>query len=331
MLVGARLRLGERNAMELVIRNPSGGTGSYILPWAALSDICTPTPHDRRLWDLVAAEPMLSPGAIRRAAGQVVQEGLAGLAAEASWSAVENWREGDRVRANFMLLILTIRQNETPDEAVIPPERDHPEQLERRAKRAFARVGSLLGIPADDMAGRIEEVAALLQDIGIPGQPEPAFTGRKMMELEALSRGVAEWSAATIAARDSPASGIITGSAELTLAVCRSILTELNALIADPMALLRRWLNEPAALRQLASRPEWLLDGWDLLCAMWRDAPEEARLATSLEIAILAPALPREAGRWTRRAPATREVPVLLRRRVRAMEDWRTGQIIRRG
>ena len=330
MLVGARLRLGEREAMELVIKNPSGGTGFYVLPWAALPDMCSPTSHDCRLWDLIVTEPMLSPAAIRRAAGQVVQEGLAGLAAEAAWSAAEHWRYGDHVRANFMLLVLTIRQHETPAEAVIPPERDHPEQLERRAKRALARVGGLLGIPADDMAGHLEQVASLLQDIGIPGHPEPALTRRKMMAVEALSRSITEWSEVTPAARDSPVSDTIIGSAELTLAACRSILAELDALMADPTALLCRWLNEPVALRQLALRPEWLLDGWDLLCAMWRDAPEDGRLATSREIAILTPVLPREAERWTRHAAVRRE-PILLRRRVRAMEDWRTGQMIGSG
>jgi len=328
MLAGARLRSGERNAKELVIKNPSGGTGSYILPWAALADICLPTAHDRRLLDLVAAEPVLSPGAARRTTGQVVQEGLAGRAAEAAWSAAERRRIGDRLRANFMLLILTIRQNETPEEAVIPPERDHPEQLERRAKRALARLGGMLGIPANDMAGCLEEVAALLQDIGIPGHQEPALTRRRMMELEALSRGIAEWNEASLAARDSPASAIIVGSVEMTLAGCRRVLMELEALIVDPLALLRRWLNDPVALRQLVSRAEWLLDGWELPCAMWCNAPAEGRLATSLQIASLTPVLPREAERWTRHDTAGREGTVLLRRRVRALEDWRTGQII---
>lgn len=331
MLVGARLRLGERNAMELVVKNPSGGAGFYVLPWAGLPDICSPTPHDRRLWELVSAEPMPSPASIGRAAGQVVQEGLADLAAQASWSAAETGRDGDRVRANFMLLMLTIRQNETPAEAVMPPEQDHPEQLERRASRALARVGGVLGVPADAMAGRLEELAALLQDIGISGHHEPALIRRKMMAVAALSQGLSEWSQTSPEACGSPASGIITGSAERTLAGCSHIITELDELMADPTALLRRWLHEPAALRQLASRPEWLLDGWELPCAMWRDAPKAERLATCLQIAALTPALPREAERWTcPAADAARQAPLLLRRRVRALEDWRTGEIIRR-
>jgi hypothetical protein len=69
MLVGARLRLREREAMELVIKDPSGGMGFYVLPWAALPDMCSPTSHDCRLWDLIVAEPLLSPASIRRAAG----------------------------------------------------------------------------------------------------------------------------------------------------------------------------------------------------------------------------------------------------------------------
>jgi hypothetical protein len=327
MLVGSRLRLAERAGMELVIANPGGGRGVYVMPWSALPDICVPTLHDRRLWSLLTAERVASPGSVRRAGRQVVQEGLAGRAAAAAATAAENDRAGDRVRANFLLLMRIIRQNESAAEAEVPPERDTPENLEMRAKRALWRTAPLLGLDAEDVAGCLEEVAALVQDIGVPGDARPARIRRQMAELGTLAREVAEWSAETPATKDSPVAEIIIEAAKLTLTCCTAILKEMEGVIADPMALLRAWRREPAALRQSTARPDWLLDGWALLCAMWRDAAEPDRLPVSREIALLAPVLPREAERWTG-VQADWDRPLLLRRRVKAMEDWRTGRML---
>jgi hypothetical protein len=327
ILIGARLRLAERAGMELVIANPGGGRGSYVMPWSALPEICVPTLHDRKLWALLATEPMVSPGTVRRAARRVVQEGLAGRAAAAAADMAERERDGDRVRANFLLLMRVIRRQETAAEATIAPERDLPERLELRAKRALGRVAPQLGLAAEDVAGCLEEVATTIQDIGGPGDPKPARARRSLQELEIMAREVAEWGAVTPATQDSPVVEVIAEAARLTLACCDKILRELDAMIADPLTLLKRYRQDQAGLRQLAVRPEWLLDGWALLCAMWRDAPDHARLAISRDIALLAPILPREAERWSG-IEADWERPVLLRRRVKAREDWRTGRMI---
>ena len=38
MLAGTRARPSERGGTELLVPNPSGGTGVYILPWGSLRD-----------------------------------------------------------------------------------------------------------------------------------------------------------------------------------------------------------------------------------------------------------------------------------------------------
>jgi hypothetical protein len=50
-LNGARARPGERRPLELIIPNPSGGRGVYILPLEGIHDFCTLTINDRRLAD----------------------------------------------------------------------------------------------------------------------------------------------------------------------------------------------------------------------------------------------------------------------------------------
>jgi hypothetical protein len=51
ILIGARARPGERKPLELIVPNPSGARGVYILPWDGISGLCKPTVHDRRLSD----------------------------------------------------------------------------------------------------------------------------------------------------------------------------------------------------------------------------------------------------------------------------------------
>ena len=50
-------------------------------------------------------------------------------------------------------------------------------------------------------------------------------------------------------------------------------------------------------------------------------------LSTSRDIAMLVPVLPREAETWSGMI-ADWDRPALLRRKVRTLEDWRTGRIL---
>ena len=71
VLLGARIRPAERAGAELILPNPAGSEGVYILPWPALHDFCAPSLHDRALWERVTALPVLTPATVREAARQV--------------------------------------------------------------------------------------------------------------------------------------------------------------------------------------------------------------------------------------------------------------------
>lgn len=159
------------------------------------------------------------------------------------------------------------------------------------------------------------------------GDPKPARARRQIMEIEYLARDVSAWAAATPAAGDSAVALVIVEAARLTLECCSRVMTELDSQFGDVMQMLKQWVRDPTPLRQLAARPDWLLDGWGMPCAMWREAPEEERLTTSREISMLVPVLPREAEAWSG-IVADWDRPVLLRRKVRALEEWRTGRML---
>ena len=70
-LNGARARPGERNPLELVVQNPSGGRGVYILSWDHISSLYTLTLNDRRLIEAVVKLRGVTPDTIRDTAREV--------------------------------------------------------------------------------------------------------------------------------------------------------------------------------------------------------------------------------------------------------------------
>ena len=113
---------------------------------------------------------------------------------------------------------------------------------------------------------------------------------------------------------------------EPTLALAGSTLETAQALAGDMPALLRRWLADPQEVRRLAARPDWLLDGWELVLALWRDSGGEALR----DMAVLVPVVPAEAGDWGGEALRWQEErdSIASRRIVQANQDWRTGRML---
>src|SRR5579863_9657509 len=91
-LNGARARPGERKSLELIIPNPSGGRGVYIVSMNHIVEYCRLTLNDRRLADAVTKLRGVTPEAIRHLARDVAGEGLAGRGAA---MAAEQARKND--------------------------------------------------------------------------------------------------------------------------------------------------------------------------------------------------------------------------------------------
>src|ERR1700679_4215228 len=68
MLLGARARPSDRGGIELIVPNPSGARGFYIVPWSGVCRLCRPTVHDPRLYQRIAEREGVTPSSIRVAA-----------------------------------------------------------------------------------------------------------------------------------------------------------------------------------------------------------------------------------------------------------------------
>jgi hypothetical protein len=123
------------------------------------------------------------------------------------------------------------------------------------------------------------------------------------------------------------AATLVTDAARLTAQCATAAFRDLDGLLSDTATLLRAWREDSSALARRATRPDWLLDGWQLIADLWRDAEPESRAGALWEMALLAPVMPREVEEWLGIAEDW-DRPLRLRRLVRANEDWRSGRMI---
>lgn len=327
-LLGARIRPTEaRSALELVIANPGGGRGFYIVPWAALPDICCPTLHDRRLWQRLSEKTGVTPSLVRDTARAVAAEGLAGRAAARAVADARSAESAACLRANFLLLLDLIRRTETGAEAAIPPEADSPPNVELRGRRAVARIAAHVGVPAESVAAWLEALAGAVAGVGVPGDRTASRTREMVARLEALVRDIATCVARLPDPGEHHAARLVTDAAGLSLRCAGAAFADLDGVLADTPALLRAWRDDSAAVARRATRPDWLLDGWGMIAELWRDAEPAMRQGALWEMALLAPVMPREVEDWLD-IEEDWERPVRLRRLVRANEDWRSGRMM---
>jgi hypothetical protein len=328
-LLGARIRPAERRGLELVLPNPAGTEGVYILPWSALHDFCAPSLHDRALWERVSALSLLTPGAVREVARRVAAEGFAGRAAARAAETASAARQDNTARTQYELLMLLLRQGEPPGSSLPPPERDHPVNVQLRVRAALKRRADQVNpVRALEV---VEEVAVAFAAIGLRPDAPSAPLARLARGLREMADSIAGWAAAR-PPEDRPSAQLIVAATELTLRCAERTMAELRGLAGDIWDLLRRWDAESDRIRAQASRPEWLLDGWDLLAGVWSAAVPETRLQALADMALLVPVIPAEARDWLgfdAEGDMDRHRLGLRtwRRTVLARQDWVTGRM----
>ncbi|HVC63505.1 MAG TPA: hypothetical protein VND19_24465 [Acetobacteraceae bacterium] len=294
LLAGARIRPMNGPGIELVVPNPSGGRGVYILPWATARTLCRPTVHDLRLFEELRRLPALTPTSVRLAARVVATQGLAGRQAQEAAVAAVASDAAARLRA-VSLLWLALRSAALPG---LTPE---------RVARDLDALGVLfgpVGLPPEADAARLPKLLAALVDV--------------RAETDLWARMNAGEEVAALAA-------MVSAAAESVIAASGMMVRDARALATDVPALLRQWARVPAEVAGRISRAEWLLDGWDRIILLWRDARWPAtQRAALLEMAQLVPDLPLEAAGWIGQPPETL-LPSQDCRVISLSEGWRVG------
>ena len=284
------------------------------------------TLHDARLTAAIATVQGVTPSTIRKAARETAALGFAGRAAAAAAAAAEAAERTASLTVNFELLLALVRRVEPPGECTIPPEQEQPAELERRARRAIARIAPEFGRTPESIAAMLEQLANLYSCIGIGRTAHTCRVPQLLAHLIRLRADLDAYLRHNVGdtARDA---ALVAGALDLTITCARVTVADARQRSADVNLLIRKWILEPDAVAQSVARADWLLDGWDRIAALWDTGQTQSNQELILsEICTLVPAVPREVGSWVGHKINIETELQRHHRKVVLMEDWRTGR-----
>jgi hypothetical protein len=124
-------------------------------------------------------------------------------------------------------------------------------------------------------------------------------TRAAMAELQSFIKELDQW----LAPRRDNVRGLraefLLRKAKLALICTQAAINELDRVLDDTTILLRAWQRDQASVLRRASRPQWLLDGWDIVIALWRQSEPSDREECFWEMSHLVPILPKEVEGWS--------------------------------
>ncbi|MEJ0019649.1 MAG: hypothetical protein WDN25_24465 [Acetobacteraceae bacterium] len=299
ILAGVRARHGQRGEIELVVPNPSGGSGVYIVPSRGLRSLCRLTVHDARLNQRVAELADLTPSAVRQAILDVAAQGLAGREArDAAATAIARDRH-DRDMVRYLLAGLLAEQGAPAEFSVPGWQLNRSPALEQLAERAGLRAAAARGQSRQQVALALDGLAGLFAAIGVTGQPEPARVLRLIGRMASLREQLGAWVLEHCEDTQTELADTIADAARQIIAAAEPMLVAAHGMTKDVLALLHGWSRSRARIAEVTGRAEWLLDGWEQICLLWQAsrAPDQ-QWAVMAELVHLIPVQPREIADW---------------------------------
>lgn len=298
-LMGARIRATDKDsARELILPSLSGRPGLTVLPLSEVATTEALTMHDQALWQKLLRAPSISPTQIHTATQGIALEGLRGRAAIA-WA--EQLRSNDTTalrRVFFLLLTDLIRRTELPAENKIPPEEESLSYLRPRVGRAVARIATRLTMKTEEVEAALEALASLFMPLGKPHDAVTGYTRQALTDLRSFVKELDLWTAPRRGSPRGLRAEFVLRKALLTLSCAEASLAELDRVMDDTTILLRAWKRDQQSVLRRAERPEWLLDGWSIVMALWRQSEPSDREACLWEMSHLVPPLPKEVESW---------------------------------
>jgi hypothetical protein len=324
MLSSGRIRPGRRGRAEVLLPNPSGGRGLYVIDLGAAPEVTSLTLHDRLLVERLLELAAPTPSEIRKAARQVALDGAAGRRASREADAAAT---ADATVGLVIQLHLVTRLLQEAGLQVIDWRRFTGDNRELRVtiRSHLGGVAPGLGLSVDGVFQSIEEIADIATPVGTGDEEIQSRNEAMLARLRTFTQSLGQWATAETAAGDAAA---VRQMADRTLTEATSAQAEARGLLDQPGPLLRHWHGRAGErLRNTLTRPEWLLDGWAQLCGLWEAVARDERPMQRETLQQIRTALPMldPNDRDARGMPASADIRFDRGRRVRLHEDWRTG------
>jgi hypothetical protein len=324
LLAGARVRTGAKSAPELVIPNPSGGRGVYVVQWSGVRALCNPGVHDTMLFRRLTDIERIEPRTLRQAALGIARQGYAGTEAAAAAALTQAADRTRGLRSYFQLLTALLHQID-PASRNGPVSIERTPEFDRRASAILHRIAPGFGCAAMHLATGLDALGDAFAPIGIVADERDARIPRLLAKLDDTRDRISFWLGAAPDNDIGGLGGTVTNAMTATHWLGLELLTAARTDLADPSGLLKRWVAHPLETVASAARCDWVLDGWEGICLLWQRAGDDAdRRAALLEMAQVLPVMPREVTEWTDR-PVPDALIAPAPRVVSQNDDWRRG------
>lgn len=298
-LIGARLRRDSDGRLR--IATPDGGDAAA--DWTALADSRRITLHDRLLLTELAALPVLSPRMAAAAANRVASGGAAGRAARRTAVIARQQQEEEDAIAQFLLVIRLLEETGVDGvdwRRLNPSDPTFHDWLLASAER----LAPTLGGDGRGLADWLERLAARVAPVGLPGEEYAPRIPRLLENLAALRDSLRGFAGGAATEADG---ALARRLADLAATAHDRATAACNACHRDFQSLQQLYVQWPQLAADVVARceaPDWLLDGWPVLCLTWSEALVNGRPAQTAALAEMA----RLAWPWLADAPAT-DVP----------------------
>lgn len=188
----ARVRPARGGRIDVVMPNPAGGKGVYVMDLGAVGEVVSLSLHDRLLTERLLELPVVTPEEIRRTVRELAIEGAAGRAAMRAAAAAQ---AEDAATCLQMQLALIDRLLEAGGAERIDWRRSGAagHALGRTLRARIAEVAPRVGASTDEILDLFERVAAAAAHVGMPGLPGESRDERQIARVGRLARDLRAW------------------------------------------------------------------------------------------------------------------------------------------
>lgn len=321
----SRVRMDDREQLELTVSAFSGAKGNYVIRWRDVPEIFSLTMHDRALQDAILARRSCLPPDIRQATLETAKTGLAGPEAQRSAEEELAELENEILLTRFFLLRQVI-DGMSDGQMTLQVSDLTTSSGRERIRSGLGDIAERLGTNSHELYIRLERWGELLAPIGLPGMPKKCRIGRLIEAIGDLADRLDRWASTD----KSEAAGLARASARMarfTEEFARELATAALRPVEYADRVLSNWDKAVIPLKRDLERLWWTVDGWEFIILLWRaheDRDRDAQRAAVTEIYRILPIIPeKEAAN----RPNLHGIQESSRMQVRALEGWNSGML----
>jgi hypothetical protein len=324
-LCQSRVRLDNRDLLELTVSAFSGVKGNYVIRWKDVPEIFSLTMHDRALHEEIFKQNSCLPPHVRHATLQAAKSGLAGPEAQKSADEALAEDENEILLTRFFLFKAALEKmsggqmNLRVSDFVSDSGRD-------RVKQAMGDIAHRLNATTNLLYDRLESWGNLISPLGVPGMSKDCRLRRLVNAIAALEDNMAKFGSEdkSEAADLARPIGKISG---FTADYAKDLITAIMRPTEHPERVLMNWEKVSGSIQKDIERLWWTVDGWEFVILLWADVQDKDRdtqRAAITEIYRILPIIPEKEAANRPNAQAMQESSRL---QVRALEGWNSGSL----